>query len=75
MRASTSAVFTSGRQRCTLAHPLTTRGSDVRASKIFKSVHLNLRYMATRKQAVIHTRLQCTLASVGLAQARLNKYM
>jgi len=31
--------------------------------------------MATRKQAVIHTRLQCTLASVGLAQARLNKYM
>ena len=37
--------------------------------------HLNIQYMATSKQTYIHTYtrvLQCSPASVGLAQARPN---
>ena len=41
--------------------------------RLFKCTHQNLPYMAAGKQAYTHTRVQCSLTSVGLAQAHPNK--
>jgi len=76
MRASTSVVFTPGHWCCTLTEALNlyqpSHAWYIDLQKIFEHTHLNFTVSGWSKHRYIHTRVRCSHASVGLAQAHLN---
>ena len=78
-RASASVVFASGPEYCTLTVVLYwPHMLHIDLHEIFEYAHLKFAVSGRSKQASkqasidIHTRAQCSHASVGLAQARPN---
>ena len=75
-QASTSVVFASGPQYCTLTVTFHwPHMVHVNLREIFECAHLKFTVSGQSKQASIHTRAQCSHASVGLAQSRPNNFL